>query len=124
MKNILNALALAPVVAGSIALAPAPAEAFWGPSNGNVCRTSLEFAESARRETISSAGMEAPVFTGTVTASNVNTSIPPLGYEQVTGCVTQFTWLGSTWVQSFNVEKDAAGGQYYVQLGAAQQLMD
>ena len=30
MKNFLHTLALIPVVAGTIALAPAPAEAFWG----------------------------------------------------------------------------------------------
>ena len=119
MKNILKTLTLAPVIAGSIALAPAPAEAFWGPSPEKVCRENLSFVEEARQGIFDQYGLGTAHFTGRVSSAKVNPSVPHLGYEQVTGCVTQYKHMGQTWIQPYNIELDHSGQQYYASIGQA-----
>ena len=115
-----KALALAAATVAATAVAT-PAHAFWN-NNQKLCEGNLPFAQQLRTKMITELGMAAPTFTGKVSAGKVNPSIPALGYKQVTGCVTQFSWLGDNYIQSFNVELDASSDQYYINLGDAREL--
>ena len=116
--NFKAIIASAAVAAATIV--PAPAEAFWGPSDAQVCETNLSYIEEVRRSFASQVGI-AVQFSGTVVPSG-KANVAPLGYKFVTGCTTQFTMNGARYIQSANVESN--GSQYYVNLAPAQVLQN
>ena len=106
-------LALAAVTAvTTTTMAPAPAEAFWGPSDAQVCKSKLASIENLRTKSMGVYGASV-VWSGTVVPSSRVSDLPSMGYKFVTGCTTQFTVNGTRYIQSANVEVDTKTNQYY-----------
>jgi len=140
-KNLIKSLAFLPVVAGTIAMTPAPAAAFWnlfGPSHQQVCETILPDVEKYLPEHMKKWGQHAATsgayrysstagkrlfwtwvkpdelqYSGNVTAVKIHRDIELAGYKPVTGCITQFTYKDETFILKYSVELDDQSGKYY-----------
>ena len=108
-----KALAVAALSATTLtASAPLPAEAFWGPSDAQVCESKLASIENIRTKSMGVYGSSL-VWSGAVVPSSRVDAVPSMGYKFVTGCTTQFTINGTRYIQSANVEVDTKTNKYY-----------
>ena len=111
--NIKALTATALVAVTSLVTAP-KAEAFWGPSKKSVCEHVYSDVQNLRNKLFADGGLSAPSWSGSVTVADKNSAAPVLGYKVVTGCVTQYTLDGNTYIQGYNVEQ--GNDQYYIAL--------
>ena len=115
-----KALATTALIAATSLVAAPKAEAFWGPSKQDVCEANYSHVQNLRNGIFSNLGLGTPNWTGSVASANKNANAPALGYKVITGCVTQYTYDGTTYIQGYNVEK--TGDQYYISLAPHIQL--
>ena len=112
--------AAAAITATGLVANTAPAQAFWGPSDQEVCEANVSFIQKTRQQSMDQVGMGMLGqlnWNGKVIATDRVQAAPVMG-KFVTGCQQVFTMDdGTSYVQQANVYLQ--GDQYYVGLAPA-----